>query len=135
MRKLCLMALALFSCLAFAQTYRWIDPATGKTMITDIPPPRTVKTVDKLKKGESEQSGPESFATRRAAENFPVTLYASADCIAECKDARNLLNKRGVPFNEKLLQTKEDADELKALVGEPFIPSLKVCLLYTSRCV
>lgn len=126
MRQLCLFALALLSSLAFAETYRWTDPATGKTMITDTPPPGKIKNVSKSKTGASEESGPESFATRRAVENFPVTLYTSPNCVAECKNARDLLNKRGVPFSEKMLQKQEEIDELKALVGDAFVPSLKV---------
>ena len=63
---------------------------------------------------------------RRAVENFPVTLYTSADCTSECKQARDFLNARGVPFTEKMLQKQEDVDELKKLVGDTFIPALKV---------
>jgi glutaredoxin len=66
------------------------------------------------------------FALRKAKENFPVTLYTSADCTTDCKQAREILNGRGVPFTEKMLQNAEDANELKQLVGDVFIPSLKV---------
>jgi glutaredoxin len=61
-----------------------------------------------------------------AAENFPVTLYTSADCTKECKDARDLLNSRGVPFSERMVQKQEDLDELKQLVGDFFVPVIKV---------
>jgi glutaredoxin len=66
------------------------------------------------------------YEVRRAVENFPVTLYTSADCVSECKQAREFLNGRGVPFTEKMVQKQEDIDELKQLVGDTFIPSLKV---------
>jgi len=125
MRRLSLLALCLISTAVFAQTYRWVDPATGKTMITDTPPPGKVKQVSKAQTGETGE-GPVSVTVRRAAENFPVTLYTSADCPAECKSARDLLNRRGVPFAEKVLKSQADVDELKALVGESYVPSIKV---------
>lgn len=125
MRYFCLFVLILFSNLTLAQTYRWVDPVSGRTMITDTPPPGSVKNVNKAKDTGGE-AGPESFATRQAAANFPVTLYTSAECASECKSARDLLNKRGIPFTEKSVQQKADYDELKALVGDAYVPSLKV---------
>jgi glutaredoxin len=124
MRRLSLFVLVFLSGVAVAQTYRWVDPATGKTMITDTPPPGNVKQINRTK--APEEGDGLSFATRKATENFPVTLYTSADCVAECKQARDLLNKRGVPFSERMLTKKEDFEELKTLVGDAFVPSLKV---------
>jgi len=125
MRTLLCLAMLLAAAAAHAQTYRWIDPATGRTMITDTPPPGSVKKVDRTKANGGE-SGPESFATRQAMEKYPVILYTSADCTTDCKNARDLLNKRGVPFSEKMVLKPEDFEELKALVGDAFIPTLKV---------
>jgi len=126
MRRLSLLALVLLSSLALAQTYRWIDPASGRVMITDTPPPGNVKILNRTQNVTPEADGQLSYATRRAMENFPVTLYTSADCIEECKLARNLLNKRGVPFSEKMVQTAADMEELKTLIGGVFVPVLKV---------
>ncbi|HRE16931.1 MAG TPA: glutaredoxin family protein [Rhodocyclaceae bacterium] len=126
MRRLSLLALCLISTAVFAQTYRWVDPATGKTMITDTPPPGKVKQVSKTSSGGEAGEAQQSVAVQRAVENFPVTLYTSTDCAAACKNARDLLNRRGVPFTEKVLQTQEDHAELKTLVGETFVPTLKV---------
>ena len=60
------------------------------------------------------------------AEAFPVTLYTSAECVADCKQARDLLNGRGIPFTEKMVQKQEDIDELKQLVGDAAVPTVKV---------
>ncbi len=125
MRTLLCLALLLAIPAAHAQTYRWVDPATGRTVISDTPPPGSVKKVDRSKTAGSE-GGPESFATRQAMEKYPVTLYTAPECLAECKSARDLLNKRGVPFTEKMVQKPEDLEELKALIGDFFVPSLKV---------
>jgi len=124
MRPLFILCLALASSAVSAETYRWVD-STGRVIISDSPPPSTAKTVAKV--GESnENTDGLPFALRKAKENFPVTLYTSADCTTDCKQAREILNGRGVPFTEKMLQNAEDANELKQLVGDVFIPSLKV---------
>jgi hypothetical protein len=124
MRLLLILCLALTSTFATAETYRWVDKS-GRTIISDTPPPATVKGVAKL--GESDEN-PDAlpFALRKAKGSFPITLFTSADCTTECKQARDLLNARGAPFSEKMLQSAEDASELKQLVGDVFIPSLKV---------
>ena len=121
--------LALGLCLASpsvqAQTYRWVD-SSGRTVISDTPPPGKAKSVAQVGGGSSEQGENLPFAVRKARESFPVTLFTSADCQQECRQARDLLNGRGVPFSEKMLQKAEDAIELKALVGDVFVPTLKV---------
>jgi len=108
-----------------AETYRWVDPATGRTMITDTPPPGKVKTVSKSGGGETDDAGL-SYATQQAMASFPVTLYTSPDYPAECAGARSLLQKRGIPFTEKALRKPEDIEELKKLAGDAFVPTLKV---------
>ena len=124
MRHLLVLCLALTSACTVAETYRWVDPA-GRTVISDTPPPGRAHSVAKAGASNGNTDGL-PFAVKQAVESFPVTLYTSADCVNECKQARDLLNVRGVPFTEKMLQTPEDFDELKALVGDAFIPSLKV---------
>ena len=118
----------LLCCLALpvqAQAYRWVDPASGKTVISDSPPPPNVRTVSKTKDPSANAEG-RSFAVIKAAEAFPVTLYTTADCVNECRQARDLLNGRGVPFSEKMVQKAADFEELRQLVGDAFIPSLKI---------
>ena len=107
-----------------AETYRWTDSG-GRTVVSDTPPPGRAKDVVKMG-GKPEASDGLSFATKRAMATFPVTLYTSADCTTECKNARELLSGRGTPFTEKILQKPEDLEELKQLVGDIFIPSIKV---------
>ena len=117
----CLLALSLP---AQAEAFRWVDPA-GRTVISDTPPPGNARSVSKTKDPTQNVEG-RTYAVQRAVANFPVTLYTAADCVAECRQARELLNARGVPFTEKLLQKPEDIDELRQLVGDAFIPSLKI---------
>ncbi|MFZ2266855.1 MAG: glutaredoxin family protein [Azonexus sp.] len=124
MPRLLIICLALACTGAFAETYRWVDSA-GRIIVSDTPPPGKAQNVVKTGEG-GENTDNQSFATKRAAENFPVTLFTSPDCVAECKQARDLLNGRGVPFSEKMIQKQEDVEELKKLVGDGFVPSLKV---------
>lgn len=124
MRHALIACLALFSAAAVAQAYRYVDPG-GRTVISDTPPPRQARDVSKTA-GGGEDSG-QPFAVRQAAANFPVTLYTSADCIKECKDGRDILAKRGVPYTEKMVQKPEDFEELKKLAGGEFaVPFLSV---------
>ncbi len=125
MRCLFALAVILATSSVTAETYRWVDPATGKTMYTDTPPPGSAKQISKTKKPESEETQ-QSYAIKQAAEYFPVTLYTTPDCVEDCKKARDLLNGRGVPFAEKMLQKPDEAAELKQLVGDLFVPTLKV---------
>lgn len=124
MRYLIMLCLALASTCASAEAYRWVDPQ-GRTIISDTPPPGRARDVSKAGSA-SETSDGLPYEVRRAVDNFPVTLYTSADCASECKQARDFLNARGVPFTEKMLQKQEDVDELKKLVGDAFVPALKV---------
>ncbi len=124
MRHLLLLCLALSSACAVAETYRWVDSA-GRTVISDTPPPGRAHSVSKAGGGAIDTDGL-PYAVRKAAEDFPVTLYTSADCTSQCKDARDLLNRRGIPFTEKMVQKQEEIDELKQLVGDAFVPALKV---------
>lgn len=124
MRNLLVLVLALSSTGIFAETYRWVDSA-GRTIISDTPPAGKAKAVT-LSGAPSDSTDGLPFATRKAMEAFPVTLFTSAECMAECKQARDLLNTRGVPFTEKMLQKQEDLDELKKLVGDAFVPTLQV---------
>lgn len=124
MRHLLILCLTLASTLAAGETYRWVDPQ-GRTVFSDTPPPGRARDVSRSG-GAGQNADGLPYAVRRAAENYPVTLYTSANCISECKQARDFLNERGIPFSEKMLQTQEDIDDLKKLLGEASVPSLKV---------
>lgn len=132
-----IFSLALLASAAHAQTtYRWLDPATGRIVISDMPPPMGVKQVirqddKKSDKANDDTSGGNKqslpYAARQAAEKFPVTLYTAANCIEGCRQARELLNNRGVPFTERMMQGQEEIAELtKRLGGEATVPSLSV---------
>ena len=127
--RLALLSAALLTAtVAGAQTtYRWIDKATGKTVFSDQPPPPGTEQVVKMNANDRGAEPQVPFATRQAAEKFPVTLYTTANCTDVCKQARDLLNVRGTPFTEKMIKNEEENAELaKKLGSEASIPSIFV---------
>lgn len=114
---------------AAQNAYRWVDEK-GRVQYSDQPPPQSVKQFEerKLPANRAATNSPQlPYATRKAAADFPVTLYVGKDCNQTCDSARALLNKRGVPFSESLLQTEADLATFKSRFGkEPVVPSLLV---------
>ena len=122
-------ALLLLPALALAQAsvYRWVDK-DGKVHYSDTPPPEPQKslTQKRVGGGYSEQTQL-PYATQIAMQKSPVTLYTGADCGDPCKSGRELLSKRGIPYNERDAQgNAEDSEALKKLVGTLEVPVLTV---------
>ncbi len=117
-----------FSSLTVAQTtYRWIDKATGQTVFSDQPPPAGARILETREGPAASDERQMPYATRQAAEKYPVILYTSANCAEICTNARALLNGRGVPFAENLLKTEEEIAAVSKQMGsDSFIPGLKV---------
>lgn len=128
LRLALVVAALLAATLAGAQTtYRWIDQNTGKTVFSDLPPPPGAKQVVKQAGEQTVDERQLPYATRQAAQKFPVTLYTTASCADACQQARSLLNGRGIPFAERILKNDEELAELARLLGsEAGVPSLSV---------
>ncbi len=121
------LALLATSFVSAQTTYRWIDKATGQTVYSDQEPPPGSKQVVKKTGNASGDEQQLPYATRQAVEKFPVTLYTAANCLDICKQSRDLLNQRGIPYSEKILKSDEDIAELTRKLGsEASIPSLFV---------
>ncbi|MDP1636207.1 MAG: glutaredoxin family protein [Gallionellaceae bacterium] len=107
------------------ELFRWID-AQGNVHYGDAPPADATQ-IEPLKFPAAITPGEDlPYATRRAQQNFPVTLYVAENCTEYCDKARNLLIERGIPFAEKTLQTQEELDAFKALSGSSSVPTLRV---------
>ena len=111
---------------AQADTYRWVDQS-GKVHYGDVPSDKAVK-LEQKKFGVTPEAEDANlpYSTRFARQNFPVTLYTSSNCGDPCRQARDFLNKRGVPFAEKILDTKEEIDAFKLKAGGDTVPALSV---------
>ena len=124
-----LLALTLLAAAlpAAAQTaYRWVDK-DGRVQYSDQPPPQEVKKFEERKVQPNKGNAQLPFATRKAAETYPVSLYTGRECGKPCEDGRALLNQRGVPFSETKLESAEDVAAFKTRFGkDPIVPSLIV---------
>jgi len=124
------IAFSLLACAltAQAQLYRWTDDS-GNVHYTDTPPPANAKNVQKkgsARPSDGAAAAQQSFALQQAVKSFPVTIYTSDDCGNPCKQGLEQLKKRGVPFTEKIIATREEIDELIKLAGAPRVPVMIV---------
>ncbi len=108
------------------QVYSWTDPATGKTVFSDQPPPPNVKGQQKDYKASTIQTSLHGYAIQEAIRKSPVTLFSS-DCGEVCTNAKQFLSKRGIPYTLKNPGTQQAYfDELKKLTGSDKIPVLLI---------
>lgn len=132
-RSLCLFATAAallgLNGAADAQTYRWKDPRTGRTVISDQPPPAGIKLERRAGQGAPSgdiAGGSVPYAVREAMRDFPVRLFTAPGCKNECQEARLLLQGRGIPYSEESIVTREALENLKRLAGQDAVPVLQV---------
>ncbi|MEJ1958901.1 MAG: glutaredoxin family protein [Nitrosomonadales bacterium] len=111
---------------AQADTYRWVDQA-GKVHYGDVPAEEAQQLQQKKFGSEPKMDDADlPYETRVARQKFPVTLYSYNNCGDPCKQGRDFLNKRGIPFSEKSLSTQEDLDSFKKQSGGATVPALTV---------
>ena len=109
-----------------AQLYRWVDDQ-GKVHYSDQAPSSGAKNVQKQAAAAAPAaSAGLPYALQQAVQNFPVTLYTSDACKDTCAQARELLNKRGVPYSEVTVADEVDIAELKKLSGGTVVPVMTV---------
>lgn len=124
MRRSALLLL-LVPALAWGQQYRWTDER-GRVQYSDSLPPASAKNVQKMRFGDKPAAADPVRALEEAARQFPVTIYTSPNCEAPCRDARQLLDQRGIAFTEVAVLDAQSLAELKRAVGEEKIPALQV---------
>ena len=108
------------------ELYRWADQA-GKMHYSDIPATSmTGVEIIKLNSAPANNEAGQSYETRRAKQNFPVTLYVAPNCGDICQEAKNLLLKRSIPFDEKTLATQAEFAAFKELSNSDGVPTLLV---------
>jgi glutaredoxin len=114
------------------ELFRWVDKA-GRVHYSDVPP-ADATDVERIKPSSEPPAQNEDlpYETRRAQQNFPVTLYVGEICGEPCVQARSLLNKRGVPFGEKLLKIKSEIEAFQKLSGSNNSPTIQVGKNYLS---
>ena len=122
-----LLVLAGIASAASAQLYRWTDDK-GRVHITDTPPPASAKSVQrKAVPSSSAPAAPQqSFELSQAMKDFPITLYTAPNCADPCNQARQALNKRGVPFKEIMVSDAGSMAELRQFASGNDVPVLVV---------
>jgi glutaredoxin len=109
-----------------AQMYRWVDDG-GKVHYSDQAPSSGAKNVQKqtMSAGQGPAAG-FPYALQLSVRNFPVKLYTAEACGEPCAQARELLDKRGVPYNEVSVTAAASAAQLKELSGGNTVPVMTV---------
>lgn len=111
---------------AQADTFHWVDKS-GKVYYGDVPTEEAVQVEQKKFATAPEMENADlPYETRRALQNFPVTLYMASNCKEPCQQARDFLNKRGIPFAEKTLITKKEIDSFRKQSGSDTSPTLRI---------
>jgi glutaredoxin len=121
------LVLGLAAVSAGAQgVYRIVGP-DGRVTFSDQPPAsaqaRAVGSTGASSAPDSAAQLP--FQLRQVVARYPVTLYTAPEC-APCNSGRILLNARGIPYTEKLINTSEDGEGLKRLSGGASLPFLTI---------
>jgi glutaredoxin len=111
------------------QVFKIVGP-DGRVTFSDQPPLNPTVKAEPAKVVSLSPSGGTSLASlpfelRQAAQRYPVTLYTSPGC-GTCAQGRSFLMARGIPFAEKTISTKEDADALMRLAGTQNVPLLTI---------
>jgi glutaredoxin len=117
----CAAGLCAIALSATAQ-YRWVDK-DGRVNFGDQPPAnaQSLTRIDPRGGTRDEAASALPFELRRAMTQYPVTLYTAEGC-GPCDTARVYLRRRGVPFTEIVVETDEEAAEMKRRVGTESVP-------------
>ncbi|MDA8328594.1 MAG: glutaredoxin family protein [Betaproteobacteria bacterium] len=107
------------------EMYRWTDQ-NGVVNYSNEPPPGHVQGVKKTDITPNVIDGQGSYNLKMSMKKSPVVLF-SGDCGAACREAKTLLDKRGIPYT---LRDPDKDKTVAAALGEPSdhirLPDLKV---------
>ncbi|MBS0430085.1 MAG: glutaredoxin family protein [Proteobacteria bacterium] len=125
-RLFCSCALLLAVGAASAQgLYRNVD-ANGRVTYTDRPPAANAQPAPVGRSGSGAGASAQlPFELRQIVQRYPVTLYTGDDC-APCATGRQLLQTRGIPFDERTVKSSEDIAALERLSGRNGLPLLTI---------
>jgi glutaredoxin len=125
LRALLVFVAALAAVTAMAQQYRWVDE-NGRVHYTDTPPPPTARDTKKKNLKANAVGAQENLELTQAMKSSPVTLYSHPDCKDACQMARDVLNKRGIPFTEVSAIDEAKLNDLQRVSGAVRVPVLLV---------
>ncbi len=103
--------------------YKVVGP-DGKVTYTDqVPVNQRGQTLNVARGGINASNLP--YALAQITSRYPVTLYTYQGC-TPCDQGRTYLKQRGVPFNEKSVNTNADLKALEQLTGSKQMPLLRI---------
>lgn len=109
------------------QMYRWVDKDGRVTYSQNPPPAGAAKSVEQRRITSRVIEGAGlPYAAQIAMKNFPVTLYTAPDCADPCKEGRDMLSKRGIPFKEVVAGDEQSLEALRKASGGARVPVLQV---------
>lgn len=120
----CMLLLAAAASATAQPIYRSVGP-DGRVTFSDRPTAADAKLVAAAAPTAAGSGPALPYALRQVAERFPVRLYTGPDC-APCDAARQHLLTRGVPFEERTVQTDRDIQALQRLAGDSSVPVLTI---------
>lgn len=117
--------LCLLAATASAQgVYRIVGP-DGRVSYSDRPPADAKANPVGRQAGTGTPNAQLPYDLRQIASRYPVTLYTGKDC-APCNSGRNLLNARGIPYNERTISTPDDLEALRRINPDGNVPLLTI---------
>jgi len=117
--------LCLLAATASAQgVYRIVGP-DGRVSYSDRPPADAKANPVGRQAGTGTANAQLPYDLRQIASRYPVTLYTGKDC-APCNSGRNLLNARGIPYNERTISTPDDLEALRRINPDGNVPLLTI---------
>ena len=125
LRSLVIVIAAFAAQAALAQQYRWLDEQ-GRVHYTDTPPPPTARSVQKKNLKANAVGAQPNYELAQAMKTSPVTLYSHPECRETCQLARDVLNKRGVPFSEVSATDDAKLEQLRRVSGGVNVPVLVI---------
>lgn len=110
-----------------AQTVYRVVGSDGKVTFSDKPPSNIGNATTQELAGNTAGSNSQTlpFSLGQIVGKYPVVLYSADNC-APCVSGRALLTSRGVPFNEKTVNTNEDGEALQRISGANTIPFITI---------
>ncbi len=125
--KKTLLALATLAALAAPNAHALykVVGADGRVSYTDRPPVDGSRVTTVTANSGSDGEAQVPYEVRQAMQRNPVTIFTAENC-DPCRVGRDLLMKRGIPFQEKTQSSEEDKTAIKDAVGSNGLPSLKV---------
>ena len=132
MNRFVLMMLLVSGVVQAGELFRWVDDQ-GKVHYGDAVPIGAERVEAKQFVDLAADSNYVPYETRRARQNFPVTLFVTESCSDYCDKGRELLRGRGIPYTETVLVTEEEVDVFRQASGDKKVPTLQVGRSYVTE--